>query len=269
MPNNVTSPQRHNLMKSWKIQQRVIGALLLREIITRYGRHNIGMLWVIIEPMLFTLGVAGLWFLTKIHTLSEIPVIAFAITGYSSVLIWRNTANRCAKAIEPNLSLMYHRNVKVIDIFIARVVLELVGGTASFFTLTVFFSAIGAMNLPQDLVPVLGGWLLLCWFALTLGLIVGAISERSETFDRFWHVATYLMFPLSGAVYMVHWLPQAAREAVLWLPMVHGVEMIRHGYFGDMVPTYENPIYFVVVNLVLTLVGLALVRESGRKVQPE
>ncbi len=258
-----------SLARSFAIQCRVIGALLLREVITRYGRHGLGVLWLIVEPMLFTLGVSGLWYLAKMHAVSDIPIIAFAITGYSSVLLWRNAANRCSKAIEPNLSLMYHRNVKVIDIFISRVVLEVAGATASFAVLTVFFAAIGAMHWPHDLVPVLGGWLLLAWFALALGFIVGALSERSETFERVWHVVTYLMFPLSGAVYMVHWLPPAAQEAVLWLPMVHGVEMIRHGYFGNIVPTYEDPAYFAVVNLVMMLIGLSLVRETGRRVQPE
>lgn len=258
-----------SLSQSFAIQRRVIGALLLREIITRYGRHNIGVLWLIVEPMLFTLGVAGLWYLAKMHTLSDIPIISFAITGYASVLVWRNAASKCSKAIEPNLSLMYHRNVKVMDIFISRVVLELIGGTASLIILTLLFSAAQAMQWPQDLAFVLGGWLLLCWFALALGFIVGAVSERSEAFERVWHIVTYLLFPLSGAVFMVHWLPRTAQEAVLWLPMVHGVEMVRHGYFGNVVPTYENPAYFAAVNLALTLIGLALVRESGRRVQPE
>ena len=257
------------LVRSLAIQMRVIHALLLREVITRYGRHGLGVLWIMLEPMLFTLGVAGLWYLAKMHTVSHIPIIAFAITGYSSVLMWRNTASRCSKAIEPNLALMYHRNVKVIDIFLSRIVLEWVGATASITVLTVFFASIGAMNLPSDIWPVIGGWLLLAWFSLGLGLIVGAISERSETFERTWHVVTYLMFPLSGAVFMVHWLPKAAQEAILWLPMVHGVEMIRHGYFGEVVPTYESLAYFAMVNLVLMLIGLALVHETGRRVQPE
>ncbi|MFN3884839.1 MAG: ABC transporter permease [Rhodocyclaceae bacterium] len=258
-----------SLSRSFAIQMRVIHALLLREVITRYGRHGLGVLWIILEPMLFTLGVAGLWYLAKLHTVSNIPIIAFAITGYSSVLMWRNTANRCAKAIEPNLSLMYHRNVKVIDIFLSRIVLEWVGATASFALLTVFFASIGAMQWPSDLWPVIGGWFLLAWFSLALGLIVGAISERSETFERVWHVITYLLFPLSGAVFMVHWLPKAAQEAILWFPMVHGVEMIRHGYFGEVIPTYENPAYFATINLVMLLIGLALVRETSRRVQPE
>lgn len=258
-----------SLRQSFAIQRRVVGALLLREIITRYGRHNIGVLWLVLEPMLFTLGVAGLWSLARLHTLTDIPIIAFAITGYSSVLLWRNATNRCSKAIEPNLALMYHRNVKVMDIFLSRVLLELVGGAASLIVLTLLFSAIGAMQWPHDIALVLGGVLLLAWFALALGFIVGAVSERSEAFERVWHIVTYLLFPLSGAVFMVHWLPRAAQDAVLLIPMVHGTEMIRHGFFGNIIPTYENPAYFAGINLVLTLIGLALVRETGCRVQPE
>ena len=257
------------LARSLAIQMRVIHALFLREVITRFGRHGLGVLWLILEPMMFTLGVAGLWYFAQLHTVSNIPIIAFAITGYSSILLWRNVSSRCVKAIEPNLSLMYHRNVKVLDIFVARFLLEFVGASASITVLTLFFASIGVMQWPHDILLVLQGWLLLAWFALALGLIVGALSERSEFIERIWHVMTYLLFPLSGAGYMVDWLPKAAQELVLWLPMVHGVEMIRHGYFGSVIPTHENPAYFATANLVMTLVGLALTREAGRRVQPE
>ncbi len=258
-----------SLYQSLCIQGRVIGALLLREVMTRFGRHNIGMLWLVLEPMLFTLGVAGLWMVTRLHDFTEVPAISFAITGYSSVLVWRNAANRCTKAIEPNLSLMYHRNVKVLDIFLARVLLELIGASASLILLTFVCSCFEFMAWPDDLALALVGWLLLCWFAISLGLLIGAISERSEFFERIWHVITYLFFPLSGALFMVDWLPLDFREIVLWIPTVHGVEMIRHGFFGGLIQTHENPLFFAFVNLCLMLSGLALARECGRRVQPE
>ncbi len=265
----MSAVKENTLARSLAIQLRVIHALLLREIITRFGRHGLGVLWIMLEPMLFTAGVSTLWYLAKLHTMSEIPIVAFAVTGYSSVLMWRNAASRCSKALEPNLSLMYHRNVKVIDIFLARIILEWIGATASIISLTLIFSSAGLMKLPHDLSTVIAGWLLLAWFSSALGFVVGAVSERSETFERIWHVITYLMFPLSGAAFMVEWLPATTQDNALWVPMVHGVEMLRHGYFGDVVRTHENPVYFALVNLVLTLVGLALVRESGRRVQPE
>ena len=51
--------------------------------------------------------------------------------------------------------------------------------------------------------------------------------------------------------------------------MVHGTEMIRHGYFGTAVRTHEDPVYLMLFNLILTIIGLALLKEVGRKVEPE
>lgn len=254
---------------SLRVQARVIDALLHREILTRYGRHNIGALWLIAEPMLFTLGIAALWHVTKLHTLSAIPVIAFAVTGYSCVLVWRNAANRSLRSLKVNADLMFHRNVRAFDIFFSRCLLEVVGGTWSFVLLTLIFSAFGAIEAPHDMLALLGGWFLLCWFAFALAFCIASLGEYSETCERLWHVSAYLLFPLSGAVFMVHWLPPAVRGTVLLLPMVHGVELVRHGFFGDVVPTYENVGYLMGCNMVLTLAGLALARSLEGRVPSE
>ena len=65
---------------------RVINALLMREVLTRFGRHNIGFLWMVVEPMMFTLGVTALWLLTN-HKEGQLSVMAFVLTGYSSVVL--------------------------------------------------------------------------------------------------------------------------------------------------------------------------------------
>ncbi len=251
------------LHRSLAIQFRVIGALLMREVLTRYGRHNIGFLWLFIEPMIFTLGVTTLWVATRgLYGTSNIPIIPFAVTGYSTVLMWRNSASRCAKAIEPNLSLLYHRNVTVLDLFLARLILEIAGATTALVALSALLIATGWMELPADVLTMVGGWLDLAWFATGLGLIVGALTERSDAFERIWHILTYLAFPLSGAFFMVEWLPKHAQELALWVPMVHGVEMMRDGYYGAAVKAHYSITYMVTVNIVMLLVGLLLVHKT-------
>lgn len=263
------APRRGSLGDSLAIQGRVVGALLMREVLTRYGRHNIGFLWLFVEPMMFTLGVAALWYATKATHGSSLPIIAFAITGYSSVLLWRNMPGRCAGAIAPNLSLMYHRNVRVIDIFLSRVLIEIGGTTISFIVLTLIFSSIGWMNLPEDLTKVIGGWVLLSWFGASLAILVGSLSERSEIVEKVWHPMSYLLFPLSGAVFMVEWLPPAGQQVVLFLPMVHCVELLREGFFGSQVRAHYDLSYVIVFCLVLTLMALSQERVISRKVMPE
>ena len=43
-----TAADRSSLRKSGGVQLRVLGALLIREMLTRYGRHNIGFLWLLL-----------------------------------------------------------------------------------------------------------------------------------------------------------------------------------------------------------------------------
>ncbi|MGF7149243.1 ABC-2 type transport system permease protein/capsular polysaccharide transport system permease protein [Sphingomonas zeicaulis] len=257
------------LSNGWLMQRRVIGALLMREILTRYGRHNIGFLWLFVEPMLFTIGVTTLWTLTKATHGSDLPIVAFAVTGYSSVLLWRNMPGRCIGSIQPNLSLMFHRQVKVIDIFISRLLLEVAGATSSFITLSCIFYSIGWMKMPEDVLQVIIGWLMLAWFGASLAMLLGALAEEHETVDKLWHPFSYLMFPLSGAAFVVDILPKIARDVVLYLPMVHGVEYLRGGFFGSAFKPHYDMAYMTFWCLGLTILGLAQTRKISRAVVPE
>src|ERR1700691_1264647 len=110
----MTTESTPSLLHCLGIQRRVLHALLMREIITRFGRDNLGVLWLVGEPMLFTLGVGTLWMAAGLHHGSPIPIVAFAVTGYSSVLMWRNSASRATTAVAQNKPLLFHRNVRVI-----------------------------------------------------------------------------------------------------------------------------------------------------------
>jgi ABC-type polysaccharide/polyol phosphate export permease len=263
MNSDVTQPLRHSL----GIQRRVLHALLMREIITRFGRENLGVLWLVVEPMLFTLGVTTLWTAVGLHRGSPIPIVAFAVTGYSSVLMWRNSASRSGGAIAQNKSLLFHRNVRVVDVILTRIALEIGGATASFIVLSSLFTFVGWMPLPEDLLMVVCGWFMLAWFGASLALLIGAGTAYSEIVERLWHPAAYLLFPLSGAGFMVEWLPVGMQKFVMLLPMVHGVEMLREGYFGNVVPTHYDVGYMASCCLVMSLAGLYLMRQAGRRVE--
>jgi ABC-type polysaccharide/polyol phosphate export permease len=262
-------PAAPSLGRSMHIQRRVIWALMMREILTRYGRHNIGFLWLFAEPMLFTIGVTVLWTATKTVHGSDLPIVAFALTGYSTVLLWRNMPSRAIGALAPNLSLLYHRNVRPVDIYFSRLALEAAGGTTSFVILAMFFYFIGWLNPPEDVLQISAGWMMLAWFGSSLALFLGALSETSETVEKIWHPMAYFLFPLSGAAYLVDSLPQAAQRVILWLPMVSGVEYIREGYFGSHITAHYDMGYMATCNVILSLAGFAMVAKISRTVVPE
>jgi capsular polysaccharide transport system permease protein len=249
------------------VQRRVLYALMMREIITRFGRDNLGVLWLVAEPMIFTLGVAALWTTAGLSHSSSIPIVAFAVTGYSSVLMWRNAASHSSMAVESNKALLYHRSVLVIDVILTRIALEIAGATCSFTLLSIVFTYVGLMPPPDNLMLVVAGWLMLAWFGTSIALLIGAGTAFSPVVERLWMPAAYLLFPMSGAAFMVEWLPTRLQELVLYLPMVHGVELLREGYFGNVVRTHHDIPYMAECCLVMTLSGLFLMREAGRRVE--
>jgi ABC-type polysaccharide/polyol phosphate export permease len=256
-----------SLRRAFAIQWRTLHALLMREIITRFGRKNLGVLWLVGEPMMFTVGVATLWTVAGLHSASPIPIVAFAITGYSSVLMWRNSASRASSAVEQNKSLLFHRNVRILDVLLTRTLVEISGATCSFVILSCICMFVGWMPPPVDVQKVITGWVMLAWFGTGMAILIGAGGAISEVAERIWHPAAYLLFPISGAAFMVDWLPRSFQTAVLMLPMVHGTEMVREGWFGNVVPTHYDLGYMASACLMLTLVALVTLREASLRVE--
>jgi ABC-2 type transport system permease protein/capsular polysaccharide transport system permease protein len=251
------------------IQRRVLGALLLRELLTRYGRNNIGFLWLFVEPMIFTLVITAFWSATRQIHGSNIPIVAFAVTGYSSLLLWRNLPSRCIGALKANLALLFHRQVSILDVYIARIFLEMAGATTSFVVLAVIFTLMGWMPAPEDVLQVIFGWLLLAWFGAGLALTVGGISEKVDVFGRLWGPFSYIMFPLSGVAFIADALPPNMREIVLWLPQLNALEIMREGWFGSLMRAHYDLGYLCICNLLLSFSGLSLIRQIGLDAREE
>jgi ABC-2 type transport system permease protein/capsular polysaccharide transport system permease protein len=247
------------------IQKRVISALLMREILTRYGRHNIGFMWLFAEPMIFTLGVTFLWSILNIHK-DGLNITEFVLTGYSTVLLWRNMPSRCVGALAPNLCLIFHRQVKPIDVYIARLVLEFMGATTSFVILIILFRYLDLVSWPHDYLTMCIGWFMLAWYASSLSLLIGALSERSEIVDKIWHPIMYLLLPLSGSFFTVSSLTPIMRELVLLMPTVHCAEMVRAGYFANNHQWFYKLDYVVIFNLFLMFAGVHQIKQISKKI---
>ena len=184
-------------------------------------------------------------------------------------MMWRNVSNRAIGAISANTSLLYHRNVRVLDTLFARMLLEIAGATIAQIAIVGVLILIGWIPTPADVFYMLMAWLLMALFAIGLGLVICSIAFKVEAFGKIWGTFSFVMMPLSGVFFFVSSLPQQAQQYVLWMPMVHGTEMFRQGYFGASVITHESISYIVLCNLVLLLLGFIMVNDFSKGVEPE
>ncbi|QND50591.1 ABC transporter permease (plasmid) [Phyllobacterium sp. 628] len=241
-----------------RAQLRVLGALVMREMITRYGRENIGFLWLILEPMILTCGVMLLWTLMR-HEAHGLTVIAFVLSGYMPLTLWRHISSHMVSCLKHNIPLMYHRQIKLADALIARALLE-IGGT-TFALLVVYTGAVlaGFIEPFADLGLILAGWLFMAWFSFGAGLILAGLAEIFEVVEKLVPPLQYLMLPVSGMFFMVAWLPHDVQKLALYVPTVHCFEMFRAGTFGDAVKPFYDVSYIFTSCLLTTAVGLYLI----------
>jgi capsular polysaccharide transport system permease protein len=242
----------------------------MRELATRYGRDNIGFLWIVVEPIIFASGVAAVWPLLRPGYENGIKLVPFILTGYLPLILTRQMMGYTVNGVRNNRSLLYHRNVTPLHIIFSRILLEFIGVTLASITIITFYNFLGIMPLPRDftgLQYVYGGWLLLAWLSGAIALIMSSLAELFEFVERFVQIITYLSIPLSGAFFMAGMMPPGARALVLKIPLIHNYEMIRHGYFGNTVITFFDVGYVVGWCAILTLFGLLLIQYVRGRVE--
>ena len=107
-----------------EVQGRVIKALFLREMKTRFGEKRLGFLWSFIEPAIHVSIIIGLWSVFGRLGPQGISPTLFLITGVLPYIMFVNILNQTMKSIAGNKALLVFPQIKPIDFIISRIVVE-------------------------------------------------------------------------------------------------------------------------------------------------
>ena len=255
-----------SLVAGWQVQGRNIRALILRDMVVRFGRDNIGFVWVILEPMLLTAGVMLIWSLLGSEK-NGIKIIEIALTGYMPLTLWRHLSNNVINLFRNSSSLLYHSHITLFDIVASRQVLEFIGTTTALIVVWGTLNLMGMVANIERLDLFILGWLMMAWIGIAVGTAVAALTEVSETAERFIQPLQYLNIPISGAFFFVDWLPPWGQHLILYHPLVHCYEVFRAGYFGPAMITHYDLIYFASCAFFVTFVGVVAVHRVRSRVK--
>ncbi|GAU82911.1 capsular polysaccharide ABC transporter permease protein KpsM [Bosea sp. BIWAKO-01] len=246
-----------------KIQIDVISALMIRNIVAKYGRGSLGFLWLIVEPIFLLSGVIVIWTFLHPSGAHGVSVAAFVISGYLPLTLWRHLSG-AVRVMSMGYGLLYHRRITVFDIILARTLTEIAGVSTA--GLVVFFMllSVGVVPWVEDPPLVLAGWLMMCWFGFGASCLVAGLSEKSEVLENLIQPTQYLIMPISGCFFMVSWLPKSVQDYALLVPLVHIYEMFRAGFFGETVETRYSTAYVVIWSIALTGLGIWAMASSRK-----
>jgi capsular polysaccharide transport system permease protein len=248
----------------------VIRALMLRDAMARFGRENLGFFWLMGEPLIITIGIIVIWtVLGATHGHTNVDVIAFGLSGYTLLTLWRHIINRSVYCFRHSAGLLFHRNIALLDTFVARTLIESVGTGAAFFVAYVPLFLLGYIDPINDPLILIAAWLLMILFSFSVGLTIACMTEISEPFEFFVAPIMYFMLPISGTFYMVDWLPEKYQRLAAYSPLINLNEMFRDGLYGDKTRTYWNVSMILLWSVPLLAMGFLLIGPARRCMRSE
>lgn len=255
-----------DFLRGLRVQFRTVRSLIVRDMVMRYGRGNIGFVWVILEPMILTAGVMVIWSLMGSNR-HGVKVIELVLTGYMPLTLWRHLTNSSVGLYRRSSPLLYHRQITLLDMLAARQALEFLGTSAALLVVWGVLNAIGVIGDIQQPDLFVLGWLMMASISFGFSAVIAAVSETSEAAERLIQPLQYLNIPISGAFFLVDWLPDWGQKLILWHPLVHCFEVFRAGYFGRAIVSHYSVSYFCVWAFFMAFAGLLVTQLVRNRVQ--
>lgn len=214
-------------------QAGVIAALIIKDFKAQSSRGRLGTVWLILDPMVSLVMMAGLWYTIGRTEMDGVPVFLYISSGLIVFSMIRQGISSVPKAIKSNTALMNFPQVRPISCIIARFLFEmllmLVTAFVLYFTMWWFWGLLPAFNDPLGLFQVLGITMV---FGFGLSLLLGVYGTLYTTVAK---VSALLARPLVFGSCVIHsfWdLPQQAQHYVLYNPITHLVVSARIDVFN-------------------------------------
>jgi capsular polysaccharide transport system permease protein len=246
---------------------QVLRAVIIRDLMVRFGRNNLGFVWTVLEPMILTTGVMLMWSMIKEPIIHGVPVVTFVLTGYMPLTLWRHLTNPMQKLLRSNFSLLYHQRVTHVHIMLARMALEFLSTSTALIVVYFVVTTTGMVHPIEDYGLAMAAWLFTGWYFGATGLLIGSLTEVWEPAERFIPALQYLALPISGVFFMIDWVPSYAQKLLLLNPSVHCFEMFRAGFLGSGAVTHYDPVYLGVACTLVTIAGVASVYHIRDRIQ--
>lgn len=247
---------RSPLQVTWSVWR----ALFLREAVARTSGDRFAWFWMLAEPILFV-GVM-IWIrdlLGRIRLIVGAEFVPWLLVGLTAFFLFREGMLRSMNAIDANKALFAYRQVHPVDPVLVRNAVEGVLKTIVFIILLT-----GAGFLGYEVIPDSALWALLAWFSLWClgmgaGLVTSVLNSLVPETGIIIRVLTLPLLLLSGVIIPLQALPHNVQEYLIYNPILHGLEMLRLGFFeGYKVVSGTNLTYLWYWIIGATALGLVL-----------
>jgi len=244
---------------------RVVLALILREMTTRYGRTPGGYVWALLEPLGGVL-ILALGFSLIVHRPPlGTSFMLFYATGLMPFGLFQKVSQATTKSLRFSRPLLSYPAVSWIDTVVARFLLN------TLTELTVSYILLSLILLTTDSHSVIAIWPILiamsmaALFGLAVGCMNAVLTGFYPTWESIWSILTRPLFIISGILMLYETLPRNAQDLLWWNPLLHIIGEMRRGFYPMYDANYVSRIYVLLVSLALLTFALLLLRRFHRE----
>ena len=251
-------------MYYWLTHFRIVAALLIREMSTRFGRKPGGYIWALVDP------AAHIMLLTMLfQVVAHVPALGtsfplFFATGYIGFQFYQAAVNYVSGALSANRALLNYPNVAPIDTVIARIILQI--GTTAFVAVLVIGAISHTLTTPigYNWAAILEAVFAAALLALGAGMTNTVLFLKWPFYESVYGIITRPLMLLSGVFFLPDSVPHPYREVLLVNPIVHIVVLFRKGFYPEYRAEALNIEYLYGFVFLSLLLGTTLFSFSSR-----
>jgi capsular polysaccharide transport system permease protein len=225
-------PTRSVSNSALAVQIRVITALMLRDVRTRFFGHGAGYLVAVFWPLAHIAILLVLFSATgRVVPFGSSIILYFAV-GLAPTMAFIYASRWIMLSTVMNKSLLSFPVVKLFDILIARCILEVLSSCLMCILLLVILSSIGIDVMPASSSEALKAMSAALLLGAGVGFLNGLLTVVLPLWVTGYALVTIIIYMLSGVLFVPDSLPEIGREIVAWNPVLHSVEWMRVAYYG-------------------------------------
>ena len=241
---------------------RVVLALMLREMATRYGRSPGGYLWAVVMPMG---AVAAMTLILAYGLRIRSPSLGvnfplFYATGLLTLMLYQNVSSTVATAVTFSRPLLRYPGISFVDAILARLALEVLTKAVVMYLIfggvLVLFDTRTILDLPA----ILTAFAMAAAVGFGVGCLNAYLFPAYPLWEKVWGILTFPMFLLSGVFYIYEDLPRVGQQVLWFNPVLHATGQMRTGFYPTYHPDYISAAYVFGFALVPGVLGLMLLR---------
>ncbi|MET7246618.1 ABC transporter permease [Methylobacterium sp. EM32] len=245
----------HQMKSAIEIQLDVLGALMLRDIRTRFGGTMWGYGIAVAWPCAHILIIMTAYKITHRPTPIGDSIVLFAVSGLSPYIIMNYMSRKMMEGPLQNRQLIYFPQVKFFDVVMSRAIVEICTSALSIFMVFFISTCVGAEIIPIDPFMFCVSMLFSLAFAMGLGFTNVFISQIFPQWQMVFIVPGLIMYFTSGTVIPIEAMPAVVYDYVQWNPLMQIVKVCRSGFYPGYGADAEI-LYVLIVTGTLALVGL-------------